>query len=55
MEAKKSKKSYKKITERFCPNLGDNAVIIKTVSSTCETYSCMSQSECKSENCMHKK
>ena len=51
----KKNKSYKEVTERFCPNVGDNVVLIRTVDSTGETYSCTSQAKCKNDNCEHTK
>ena len=56
MEEKKRKKSYKKITERFCPSLGENAIIVRTVGVAGDTCHCLSQAECKScHSCEHKR
>ena len=47
-----NKKQFKEVTQRFCPNLDDNAIIVRTG----ETYNCLSQSECKNcKDCEHKK
>lgn len=50
----KRKKSYKQITERFCPNINANAIIVKTVDTNGEATSCLSScNNCK--ECEHYK
>lgn len=45
-------KTYKEVTERFCPNLNDNAIIVRTVDARGETLSCLSSAFCKkSDGC----
>ncbi len=49
------KKVYKEVTERYCPNIDDNAIIIRMIDSRGETFSCLSSANCKSDNCEHHK
>lgn len=49
------KKVYKEVTERYCPNINDNAVIIRTVDAKGETFSCLSSAICQNGDCEHHK
>ena len=45
-------KSYKEVTERYCPSINGNAIIVKTVDSRGESISCLSSCDgCK--ECEH--
>jgi hypothetical protein len=52
----KKNKTYKEVTERFCANLNDNAIIVRTVDAKGEALSCLSSALCENcENCKHHK
>ncbi len=51
----KKYKTYKEVTERYCPNIDDNAVIIRMVDGSGETFSCLSSANCKNDECEHHK
>lgn len=45
-ENKNSSTSFRQITERFCSKIGDNVVVMQTVTSDGEFYKCMSADGC---------
>lgn len=56
MENNNKTRNFQEVTQRFCPNLGDNAIIVRTVKGGNESFSCLSSAECHScEGCEHHK
>ena len=51
-ETKKSSTHFRQVTERFCSKIGDNVVVMQTVTHDGETYKCMSADACPNcESC----
>ena len=41
---------FRQVTERFCSKIGDNVVVMQTVTSDGECYKCMSADGCPNCN-----
>ncbi|MBR5459667.1 MAG: hypothetical protein IKV53_02265 [Clostridia bacterium] len=43
---KKPTVRFRQVTERFCSQIGDNVVVMQTVTDDSETFSCMNSASC---------
>ncbi|MBE6700625.1 MAG: hypothetical protein E7582_01865 [Ruminococcaceae bacterium] len=43
----KTRKPYHQVIERFCANLGRNAILLRSVTSEGEEYKCLCSEDCK--------
>lgn len=56
MDNNNQKRDFQEVTQRFCPNLNDNAIIVRSVKSGVESFNCLSSSGCQNCNdCEHHK
>ncbi len=45
-DTRNSSAHFRQVTERFCSKIGDNVVVMQTVTSDGEFYKCMSADSC---------